>query len=190
MTTSIPKESRLLSVFEYLSNHKEEYHTKFLLDIIMTAGEYVFTRKNEYGHFTASAFIVNNDMTKVLLIEHLKHNMWLIPGGHIDEDESTLFASMRETEEEVGIKVSDLTLLDYNILDIDVHRIPEDARKCEPSHFHYDIRYIFKLNDESLIEINKSEAKDHKWIDIGEVIDQGNHLSNVAKKAQAIIKNK
>lgn len=190
MTTSIPEESRLVSVLKYLANHKEEHHTKFLLGAIMTAGEYAFTRKNEYGHFTASAFVVNNDMTKVLLIKHLKHNMWLIPGGHIDEDESALSASIRETEEEVGIKISDLTLLDYNILDIDVHRIPEDVRKCEPSHFHYDVRYIFKLEDEAFIEINKSEAKDYKWIDISEVIDQDNHLSNVARKAQAIIKNK
>lgn len=188
MTTNVNEEGRLLSVLKYLANNKEEKHTKFLLGAIMTAGEYAFTRKNEYGHFTASAFIVNNNMTKVLLIEHLKHNMWLIPGGHIDDNESALSASIRETEEELGIEISDLTLLDYNILDIDVHRIPEDVRKCEPSHFHYDVRYIFKLDDKALIEINKTEAKDYKWIDISEIVDQGNHLSNVARKALTFIK--
>lgn len=190
MTTMISEENRLVSVLKYLGANKSEDDTSFLLGVIMTTGDNAFARSSEYGHFTASAFVVNKDMTKVLLIEHLKHNMWLIPGGHIDDDESALAASIRETEEEVGIKISDLTLLDYKILDIDVHRISEDVTKCEPSHFHYDVRYIFKLDDEALIEINKSEAKDYKWIDISEVIDQDNHLSNVARKAQAIIKNK
>lgn len=192
MTTSIPEESRLVSVLKYLANNKEEKHTKFLLGAIMTAGEYAFTRKNEYGHFTASAFIVNKDMTNVLLIKHLKHDMWLIPGGHIDGNETALSASIRETEEEVGIKISDLTLLDYNILDIDVHRIPEDVRKCEPSHFHYDVRYLFKLNEaEESIILNKNEATEFHWMPINDILNNENHiLFNITKKANNLLTKK
>ena len=189
MTTMISEESRLVSVLKYLGNNKSEDNTKFLLGVIMTTGEYAFARSNEYGHFTASAFIVNKDMTKVLLIKHLKHDMWLIPGGHIDDDESALAASIRETEEEVGIKISDLTLLDYKILDIDVHRIPEDVRKCEPSHFHYDIRYIFKLNEaEESIVLNENEATEFHWMPINDILNNESHiLFNITKKANNLL---
>jgi 8-oxo-dGTP pyrophosphatase MutT (NUDIX family) len=63
----------------------------------------LFSKENSYGHFTSSAFIVNEDMTKVLLIRHLEHQKWLLPGGHIEDGENTLEAAIREAEEEVGL---------------------------------------------------------------------------------------
>ena len=42
------------------------------------------------GHFTASAFVVSPDGTKVLLVEHARLGRWLQPGGHIEADDRTV----------------------------------------------------------------------------------------------------
>ncbi len=39
------------------------------------------------GHFTASAFLLNHDQTKFLLMHHKKLNKWLQLGGHCESDD-------------------------------------------------------------------------------------------------------
>jgi 8-oxo-dGTP pyrophosphatase MutT (NUDIX family) len=52
---------------------------------------------------TASALLIHQN--KVLLIKHKKLNLWLGPGGHIDEGESPHQAAEREFLEETGLQV-------------------------------------------------------------------------------------
>lgn len=51
--------------------------------------------------FTVATFVVHN--SKVLLLWHRKLQMWLPPGGHIDENELPDEAAVREVLEESGI---------------------------------------------------------------------------------------
>ncbi|HBU28077.1 TPA: hypothetical protein DEB00_03110 [Candidatus Uhrbacteria bacterium] len=57
--------------------------------------------------FTVSAFIVHED--KILLVHHIKLNKWLQIGGHVELDEDTDQALMREIKEECGLKVEVLS---------------------------------------------------------------------------------
>lgn len=52
---------------------------------------------------TASGFLIYQD--KVLLVKHKKLNMWLGPGGHIEDDELPHQAAEREFLEETGLQV-------------------------------------------------------------------------------------
>ena len=54
-------------------------------------------------HFTATAFVVQDGAT--LLHWHPKLDMWLPPGGHVEENEDPVQAVLREVEEETGIAV-------------------------------------------------------------------------------------
>ncbi|MCC6643514.1 NUDIX domain-containing protein, partial [Candidatus Peregrinibacteria bacterium] len=56
------------------------------------------------GHITASAWIVNQDRTKVLLHKHRKFNKWLQLGGHSDSHPLTNEVALREAEEESGLQ--------------------------------------------------------------------------------------
>lgn len=55
--------------------------------------------------YCASAFIVNPDDKKILLVKHKKFNKWVQPGGHMEEDEVPEETALREAYEETHIKV-------------------------------------------------------------------------------------
>ncbi|MCH2206145.1 MAG: NUDIX hydrolase [Lentisphaerales bacterium] len=97
-----------------------------------------FERSNEYGHMTASSWLVNNSGDKVLLTHHRKLDMWLQPGGHCDGDADVASVALKEAQEETGIQ--DWKFKDRKIFDIDCHVIP--ARKSEPQHYHFDVRFV------------------------------------------------
>ncbi len=62
--------------------------------------------------FTASAFLIHQQ--QVLLIKHKKLQMWLGPGGHIDQDELPHLAAAREFLEETGLQVAIISALPFS----------------------------------------------------------------------------
>lgn len=113
-----------------------------------------FDRSNLNGHITASAWLLNKDKTKVLLMLHKKLNSWLQLGGHADGESNVAFVAMKEAQEESGIE--EINLIDDNIFDIDIHTIP--AHKDIPEHLHYDIRFLLEAQHEHFIQNNESIA--------------------------------
>ena len=124
-----------------------------------------FSRTNYVpGHFTASAFIVSPSGDELLLILHQKLGRWLQPGGHVEvTDTDLLDAALREAREEVGI--TDLTVEPPGLLDVDIHEIP--ARKTEPGHAHFDVRFLFRAA--SLAHRAGSDAKAARWVPLNEI---------------------
>jgi len=115
------------------------------------------------GHFTASAFILSPDESKLLLIDHSKIKRWLQPGGHIDADDvDVVAAARREAEEEAGL--SDLQQIG-SLFDVDVH--PIGARNFEPDHEHFDLRFLFRADTWDAKA--GSDANGARWITPGEV---------------------
>lgn len=112
-----------------------------------------FHRETRAGHFTGSAWLTSADGERVLLMLHRKLGRWLQPGGHADGEADLASVALREAEEETGLR--DLEVLP-EIFDVDRHVIP--ARRDEPEHWHYDVRYVvvargdetFAMNEESL----------------------------------------
>lgn len=58
------------------------------------------------NHYCASAFIINPENKKILLVKHSDYSKWLQPGGHIEEGETPEEAARREVYEETGIKIT------------------------------------------------------------------------------------
>ncbi len=118
-----------------------------------------FERTLLIGHITASALIVNKQRTHMLMTHHHKLEKWLQLGGHSDGDPNPLNVALREANEESGVK--GITPISEDIFDVDVHEIP--ARKNEPAHYHYDIRFLFEADDAQRLVLT-NESKDLQWI--------------------------
>ena len=55
-------------------------------------------------HFCASAYIIDPETKKILLVKHKKYGRWVQPGGHIEHDEFPEEAAVREAYEETGME--------------------------------------------------------------------------------------
>lgn len=177
---------------KYLKLYPSEADDLKLLSQQLTQPEDITSRKNFVGHITASAFIISKRNNQVLLLKHKALSRLLQPGGHIEiSDLSPIEAAMREVKEETGLKKHELTLRqlvpkDKDIpLDINIHKIPENIEKGEPSHYHYDFRYVFATTSAN-IEFNPDESNGYQWIsweDFRETPD----FADVADKISSIL---
>lgn len=128
-------------------------------------GDYAncFDRELSIGHITGSAWLLDPSGEKVLLTHHKKLNKWMQLGGHSDGDWNTMTVAMKEAQEESGI--DDIDFLSEEIFDIDIHQIPE--RENEPSHFHFDVRFVLKANRSDFII--SEESNDLCWFSKDEI---------------------
>ena len=162
---------RLLErISEYAARHPDEAEVVERFVSFIEANERCFERDCWAGHITGSAWLLNPARTHVLLTHHAKLGRWLQLGGHSDGEPDTLVAAQREAEEESGLTVR---MLDERIFDLDVHEIP--ARKNDPAHFHFDVRFLFEADDEDF-SISK-ESLDLAWVPITELEDLTEEIS-------------
>ena len=56
----------------------------------MNTFDNVLTREMNLGIFSGSAFVVNQNRTKALMVYHKIFNTWIYPGGHADGKEDLL----------------------------------------------------------------------------------------------------
>ena len=92
-------------------------------------------------HFCASAFVINPDNKKVLLVKHAIFNKWIQPGGHIEENEIPEETAIREVYEETGLKI---TLLGEHFPREDdlIRPLGIQCNRKENGDRHIDIIYV------------------------------------------------
>ena len=138
-----------------------------------------FERELKIGHVTGSAWVVDRAGTHVLLTHHKKLDMWVQLGGHADGDADVFRVALREAEEESGL--DSLVPVSRRIFDVDVHRIP--ARREEPEHFHWDVRYAFRTAGGEAYRVS-GESHDLAWIEIAalETVTREESMLRMARK--------
>lgn len=143
-----------------------DHEAAMRLQMIRFVNEYpdCFERSLLVGHITGSAWIVNPERTRVLLTHHRKLDRWLQLGGHADGDPNVLDVALREAREESGAEA--VYPVTDTIFDVDIHQIP--LHHDEPAHFHYDVRYLFEMDDHMPLNIS-GESKELAWIDLNMV---------------------
>ncbi len=156
----IMKEFNLIQMLEnYKSDFPEENSFKVRMIAFIKKYDNCFERLLKIGHITASAWVLNKDQTKALLMHHTKLNKWFQLGGHCDGNPNVLEVAIKEAQEESGI--INIQPVSHEIFDIDIHLIPEN--KKEEAHDHYDVRFLLKvISDEEVIQ--NRESKELRWI--------------------------
>lgn len=150
-------------------NEQEEADKKGIL-AFLAANENAFTRDNTIAHMTASAWVVNHDRTKVLMVYHRIYDSWSWTGGHADGEEDLLAVALREVTEETGVSsvtpVSD-DIFSLEILTVDGH---EKHGSYVPSHLHMNVTYLLEADEEEPLTVCEDENKGVAWFGLDEAL--------------------
>lgn len=152
-------------------NIQEEKDKEVIIECI-DKYEDVLSRKNKICHFTASAWIVNKERTKVLMVHHNIYNSWSWVGGHADGDSDLLQVALKEVKEETGLKKIDLvtdTIFGIAILTVEGHVKKEEYVS---SHLHFDCCYLIEADEEAEVRVKEDENSAVQWIQIDEVLQK------------------
>lgn len=152
-------------------NDQEENDKKIMLKYIRKFDD-VLTRKNEMFHFTTSAWIINHNKTKVLMIYHNIYDSWAWVGGHADGNADLLEVVRKEILEETGIKKVKLLVNDIFGLSIQTVKPHIKNGKYVRAHLHYDIQFLFEASEDEILKINQNENSDVQWLDVDTLLDK------------------
>ena len=149
-------------------NEQEEKDKKLMLKYIDTF-EDVLTRKNEFGHFTASSWAVNKDRTKVLMIYHNIYKSWTWTGGHADGESDLLKTAIRELKEETGVE--NVKVLNDDIFSLEIICVNGHVKrgKYVSSHVHLNLTYLLEVDENETIRVKEDENSGVKWVNIEDV---------------------
>lgn len=167
------KKDLIYQLKDYLNKYPDErIKVDNILEFINRENE-CFERNNWNGHFTGSAWIVDDTRNWVLMTKHLQLNMWLQLGGHAEGNSNLFKVALKEAIEESGL--TKFTALSSQIFDLDIHQIPRF--KNLPSHLHYDVRYIFEAKIKNEKIIISDESHDVSWVNKNDVLNKNSEES-------------
>lgn len=151
-------------------NEQEQADRQYFLKWI-EAFQDILTRDNTFAHFSSSAFVVNHNRNKMLVVYHNIYDGWIYPGGHADGEEDLLAVAIREVEEETGQKV---TVLNNEIFGIQANPTKGHVKrgKYVSSHTHLDVIYLLEADDQIPLTYREEESKGAKWISLEEATDE------------------
>jgi 8-oxo-dGTP pyrophosphatase MutT (NUDIX family) len=155
-----------LSLVEVFVPAPEDEKSRELILALIRETEAPFSRRQFHpGHITCTAVVLDPAGRRVLLMHHRRLRRWLLPGGHVEEDDATLGdAARREAVEETAVRIACGGAA--KMVGMDVHGIPANKKKGEPFHLHHDL--IFAWAAESDVVARSEEAPEVVWCGAGE----------------------
>jgi len=149
-------------------NEQETQDKKVIMDCIKQFPSNILLRDNEIAHIASSGFIVNQNISKALMVYHNILDTWAWTGGHADGDENLLEVAIKEATEETGIPVRPLS---DQIASIDILIVPGHFKrgKYVNSHLHLDVAYILIADENETPIVKPDENSAVKWLPVEDI---------------------
>jgi bifunctional NMN adenylyltransferase/nudix hydrolase len=134
-----------------------------------------------YTRYTADSVVIQSG--HVLLIQRIKapgKGLWALPGGHVEQDETSFEASLRELDEETCIKIQK-EVLERCMFDKELFDHPERSlvgRLTQKYCRTATMAYGYKLDDKRDLPSVKpgDDAKEARWFTFEEVATMRDQL--------------
>lgn len=154
------------------TNAQERQDKKLIREYIKLFPNNILLRDNEIAHITSSGFIMNKELTKVLMIHHNIRDTWAWTGGHADGDKDLLQVAIKEAKEETGIK--QVTFLSKDIISLDILPVYGHMKKGRyvSAHLHLSIAYILIANEEETLVVKEDENTGVSWFEVDKFTEE------------------
>ncbi|SOC43258.1 NUDIX hydrolase [Ureibacillus acetophenoni] len=156
---------------EYTPCNAQEEKDREIILRYMDTFDNLLTRENEFAHFTASAWLVNKERTKVLMAYHNIYNSWSWVGGHADGEENLLYVAIKEAKEETGLV--NVEPVSSDIYSIEILGVPAHEKRGQhvATHVHLNVTYLLEADEDELTQIKPDENSDIAWMEIDEAVE-------------------
>jgi ADP-ribose pyrophosphatase YjhB (NUDIX family) len=180
------------AIKEYVPYNEQEKGDKERILYSMDTLYDVLTRNNGIAHITSSAFAVNKNRDKTLMIYHNIYNSWSWTGGHADGEEDLLSVAVRELKEETGVKT--VCPITPNIFSLDILPVFGHMKrgKYVSAHLHASVAFLLQADENELTTVKPDENSGVKWININEIdlYSSEPHMKKVYEKIVFKLRNK
>lgn len=165
-------------------NEQEANDKKQMLQFMQNNENYL-ERENQQGHFTASAWTVNPERTKTLMVYHNLYHSWSWIGGHADGMEDLCAVAMKELREETGIQ--NAQLVSEEIFSLETLPVNGHWKKgiWIPGHLHFNLTYLAEAKEEEVLTVREEENCAVQWWDFEEALKASTEpwmVENIYKK--------
>lgn len=129
-----------------------------------------FYRSNLLAHMTASAWVVNPQRSKALMVYHRLYDSWSWAGGHADGEEDLLAVALREVREETGVqRLRPVTeeIYSLEVLTVDGH---EKHGRYVPSHLHLNVTYLLEAEEDQPLRVCEAENSGVAWFSLADAL--------------------
>lgn len=157
------REDSIRQIENYPPFNEQEEKDKALILGWISNNENAFSRENTVAHITASAWVVNKDRSKVLMVYHNIYNSWSWLGGHADGETDLLSVAIREVKEEAGI--SNVRPVSEEIFSLESLTVDGHVKKGNyvSSHLHLNITYLLETDSEEQVSVKADENSGVMW---------------------------
>lgn len=151
-------------------NEQEKTDRQVILECLERMPD-IFLRSSLTAHMSASAWVVNEGRSKVLMAYHNLYDSWAWLGGHADGEEDLLAVALREVREESGLQAVEPVTKDIfslEVLTVDGH----DKRGLYvPSHLHLNVTYLLKAEESQRLRVKEDENCGVAWFGLREAVE-------------------
>lgn len=150
-------------------NEQERQDQALILDFLAKNPD-AFCRTNLLAHMTASAWVVNPQRSRTLMVYHRLYDSWAWTGGHADGETDLLAVALREVREETGIQqVQPVTTEIYSleVLTVEGH---EKQGSYVPSHLHLNLTYLLEAEENQPLRPCEAENTAVAWFSLSDAL--------------------
>ncbi|MBP3410608.1 MAG: NUDIX hydrolase [Clostridia bacterium] len=155
---------------KYIPCCEQEREDKRMLLKYIDENPDILLRSNETAHFSASAWVVNPEHTRVLMLYHNIYNSWSWPGGHADGEEDLLCVALREVQEETGI--ADIRPVSGDVYSLEILTVNAHFKKGRyvVPHLHLNLTYLLEADDRQAVHPKPDENSAVRWFPLDEAV--------------------